>query len=85
MQNSTQFNRVGVHDDPSGRSLLRSHLQEVAQTEGNVARSFKTDHGQFEVRDSLFAGPGGFLRLESTWQQTSDGLRLTTVIPYGGR
>ncbi|QRP47967.1 hypothetical protein [Amycolatopsis sp. FDAARGOS 1241] len=36
-----------------------------------------------QIRDSPFAGPGGFLHLESTWEITDSGLRMTTVIPKG--
>jgi hypothetical protein len=56
----------------------------VAGTD-NIVRTFSTEHGTFQIRDSLFSGPGGFLAFESTWQVTDDGLRLTTVIPMGGR
>lgn len=45
---------------------------------------FSNEHGQFQIRSSLFVGPGGFLNLETTWQVTSNGLRLTTMIPRGG-
>ena len=38
-----------------------------------------------DVRESLLAGSGGFLKVESTWQILSDGSRkLTTTIPFGG-
>jgi len=42
------------------------------------------EHGTFQISESLFSGPGGFLKFESTWQVTDDGFRLTTVIPMGG-
>jgi len=50
----------------------------------NIARTFTDKHGTFQIRDLLFSGPGGFLKLESTWQVANDGFRLTTVIPMGG-
>ena len=38
-----------------------------------------------EVRESFLAGPGGFLKVESTWQILLDGSRkLATTIPFGG-
>ncbi|RAS68852.1 tachylectin [Lentzea atacamensis] len=44
---------------------------------------YTDEYGTFQIRDSLFAGPGGFLHFESAWQVTPDGLRLTTIIPKG--
>ena len=40
-------------------------------------------YGKAGVRESLFVGPGGFVKFESTWQVLDDGLRLTTLIPMG--
>ncbi|MEV6631637.1 RHS repeat-associated core domain-containing protein [Actinoplanes sp. NPDC051470] len=83
-QNQAQFAKVGVYNNAEGRGLLQSHFDEVVGSDSNVMRTFTNDHGEFQIRDSLFAGPGGFLHLETTWQVTGDGLRLTTVIPRGG-
>ena len=83
-QNAQQLARIGVYDNAAGRSLLSSHFDDVVVGSNNVARTFTNEYGTFQVRDSLFAGPGGFLKFESTWQVTDDGLRLTTVIPMGG-
>lgn len=82
-QNAQQLAQVGVHDNLAGRALVSSHLDDVVASSGNIARTFTNEHGAFQVRDSLFAGPGGFLKFESTWRVTGDGLRLTTVIPIG--
>lgn len=82
-QNARQLARVGVHDTTAGRSLLQQHFDTVVRRRGNVLKQFSTEYGTFQIRESLFAGPGGFLKLESTWQVTKDGLRLTTVIPMG--
>jgi filamentous hemagglutinin len=68
-----------------GRALLRSHLQGAAGDASNVARAFSNQYGNFVVKESLFAGPGGFLKFESTWQVVEGGgLRFTTAIPLGG-
>ena len=83
-QNAQQLARIGVYDNAAGRSLLSSHFDDVVVGSNNVARTFTNEYGTFQVRDSLFAGPGGFLKFESTLQVTDDGLRLTTVIPMGG-
>ena len=83
-QNAQQLARVGVYDNSAGRALLQSHLDGVAGDASSIARSYSNNFGSFQVRDSLFSGPGGFLKFESTWQVADDGLRLTTVIPMGG-
>jgi hypothetical protein len=86
-QNAMQMKRLGVPDTAEGHSMLRSHLDDVIQSDSNIARSFQNKYGSYEVRESLFSGPSGkFSKLESTWEIMSDGSRrLTTVIPYGGR
>lgn len=76
-----------------GRSLPRGlirplwpkrHFDEVVSRTDNIARTFTNEHGTFQVRDSLFSGRGGFLKFETTWQVTDDGLKLSSVIPMGG-
>lgn len=47
-------------------------------------RSYTNQYKTFEIRESLFAAPGGFLKFETAWQVSDAGLRLTTVIPMGG-
>jgi len=85
LQNAVQLGRVGVHDTAAGRALLRSHFEDVAASRSNILRSFTNEYGVFQVRESLFAGPGGFLRFESTWQVLpGGGSRLVTAIPFGG-
>jgi filamentous hemagglutinin len=82
-QNVSQFSRIGVIDDARWRASITRHLEAVVADESNIARTFTNEHGTFQVRDSLFAGPGGFLKIESTWEITDGGRRLTTVIPMG--
>jgi len=85
VQNAQQLARIGVYDNTAGRSLLSSHFDDVVADSNNIVRTFThKNYGTFQVRESLFAGPGGFLKFESTWQVTDDGLRLSTVIPMGG-
>ncbi|PXX66621.1 hypothetical protein DFR70_103370 [Nocardia tenerifensis] len=84
IQNQSQLNRVGVFDNPAGRDLLSRHFDEVIRSDDNISRTFSTEFGDFQVRESLFAGPNGILKFETTWQTTPEGLRLTTVIPKGG-
>jgi filamentous hemagglutinin len=83
-QNARQLARIGIHDSPAGRSLLQNHFDDLIARTDNIARSYTNGYGTFQVRESLLAGPGGFVKFESTWQVTDSGLRLTTVIPMGG-
>jgi hypothetical protein len=85
-QNLAQMERLGLRGS-EGRSILQAHLDAVARDPTNVARDFSNQYGTFQVRESLFAGPSGaFARFETTWQVMPDGsLRLTTLIPFGGR
>ncbi|MGY2008640.1 WXG100-like domain-containing protein [Nocardia gipuzkoensis] len=83
VQNLDQLNRVGVFDNPAGRDLLSRHFDEIVSADSNIARTFSNQYGEFQVRESLFVGPNGILKFETTWQVTPEGLRMTTVIPKG--
>lgn len=85
LQNERQLARIGVYDTPQGRDLIADHLSGVLSDDTNVLRSFSNEHGTFEIRESLLAGPRGILKLETTWHVSEDGYRLTTIIPMGGR
>jgi len=90
LQNAAQMNRIGIHNTAEGQKYLTQHLQRVAQDPSNVTRTFQKTlpNGNtipLEIRESLLSGPGGFLKLESTWEILADGTRrLTTIIPFGG-
>jgi hypothetical protein len=84
-ENAAQMRRIGVPDNAEGRALLRKHFDQTARTSSNVTNTFSNEHGTFEVRESLLSGPGGHVKLNSTWQVMGGGVRrLTTAIPYGG-
>jgi hypothetical protein len=84
-QNLAQMRRLGVPDNAAGRALLQSHFDDVVQDSSNIVRTWTNKHGSFELRESLFAGPGGFAKFESSWQVMDDGTRrLTTMVPRGG-
>jgi filamentous hemagglutinin len=55
----------------------------VVKSDDNIVRKFTDEYGSFQERDSLFAGPRGFIHYRSTWQEPSEGLRFVTAIPYG--
>jgi filamentous hemagglutinin len=90
LQNLSSLRRIGIHNSETGRKILTDHLTGVARDASSVARTWSKilKDGtviNLEARESLLAGPGGFLKLESTWQIMTDGARrLTTVIPFGG-
>ena len=77
--------RLGVEDTAEGRKMLQEHFDTVVKDDSNVLSTFKNEYGNFEIRESLFAGPSGkFAKFKSTWEILSDGnRRLTTVIPIG--
>lgn len=83
-ENASQLARIGVYDTAEGRALLQATFDATLSSDANIVRTFSNKYGTFQVRDSLFAGPGGFLKFETTWQLTDEGYRLTTLIPYGG-
>ncbi|MFH0901100.1 MAG: hypothetical protein V2A73_10760, partial [Pseudomonadota bacterium] len=84
-QNAGQMARVGVYNTAEGRALLQAHFEGVVADPSNIARTFTNKYGTFQVRESLFAGPGGFVKFESTWQVLEGGgYRFTTAIPFGG-
>ncbi|MBK9261884.1 MAG: RHS repeat-associated core domain-containing protein [Polyangiaceae bacterium] len=84
-QNAGQMARIGVYNTAEGQALLKSHFESAVKDSSNIVRTFKNQYGAFQVRESLFAGPGGFVKFESTWQVLEGGgLRFTTAIPFGG-
>jgi len=87
IQNLAQMTRLGVDDTVAGRTLLQSHLEAVVRDPSNIVETFTNQYGTYQVRESLFAGPSGaFAKFRSTWEVMADGnLKLTTVIPFGGK
>lgn len=85
-QNAAQMKRLGLYDDAVGRGYLQRHFDDVVNDPTNITRSYSNKFGNFETRESLFAGPSGqFVKFESTWEILADGTRrLITVIPFGG-
>jgi len=84
-----ELRRIGIHDTPSGRATVERHLNEVIRNPNNIlrteTRSYTPTGGTpvtytVTIRESLLAGPGGFVKLETIW----NGNRLLTIIIYGG-
>jgi RHS repeat-associated protein len=74
-QNASELAAIGIRESSGGKALIRAALEAVAGDSRSVAGTFTNKWGTYEVRESLIAGPGGFRKLESTWQ----------VLPDGGR
>ena len=62
-QNALQMKRLGVPDITRGHELLTEHLKKVPDISDNIIREFSSNYGTFEIRESLFAGPSGRLKL----------------------
>jgi len=84
-QNLAQMKRLGIPDNSNGRFLLQNHFDGVVNDPSNIIKTWTNQNSQFEIRESLFSGPGGFAKFESAWEIMSDGSRrFTTVIIKGG-
>jgi hypothetical protein len=71
-----QLQRIGLTGS-SVEDMLRAHFDEVINDASNIVT---TQANGFTVRESLLAGPAGFVKVESIW----DGTRLITVNFFGG-
>jgi filamentous hemagglutinin len=83
------MNRIGIHNNDEGQRYLTQHFDDLLQDSSNILGTFqkRLENGSLidvEIRESLLAGPGGFLKVESAWQILPGGSRkLITIIPYG--
>ncbi|MBY6232793.1 hemagglutinin repeat-containing protein, partial [Halomonas sp. DP4Y7-1] len=83
----SELSHIGIHDTAEGRRILIDHFNDVASDSSSVVRTFSETHNgvsqKFTVRGSLLSGPGGFARLETTFETMPDGTsRFITTIPY---
>ncbi|MBN9386394.1 MAG: hypothetical protein J0H74_36895, partial [Chitinophagaceae bacterium] len=70
------LNSIGIFDNAQGQALIRAHLGEILNSTKGVTQST----GRV-LRESLLAGPYGFLKVESVW----DGAKLITIKLFGSR
>jgi RHS repeat-associated protein len=90
LQNAAQLNRIGIQNTSEGAQILTENLTSAAQGNANIISAFSKTLPDgsvinLQTRGSLLSGPGGFLKLESTWQVMPDGtMRFSTAIPKGG-
>ena len=71
-----QLERIGLPDTPETRSYLSSELQSAYSNPDNVVR---VQPDCRVVRESLLAGPRGFLKMETIWEDN----KLITVFLRG--
>lgn len=69
--------KIGIHDTPTSRIYIADHLEKVFYNPDNIA----SQNGNWVKRDSLLAGPRGFLKVESTWKAN----KLITIVLKGGK
>ena len=73
----TESNSLDLYDMPYSHSVVGES--------SNIISSTSNQYGTFVTRESLFAGPGGLIKLQSTWQVLENAAqRLITAIPFGG-
>lgn len=75
-----------MRDNPEGRALLQAHFSRVVGDPSNIVQSYSNQYGSYVVRESLFMGPSGMLKFESTWEVMGNGSsRFVSGIPFGVR
>ncbi|MEU5853032.1 hypothetical protein [Saccharopolyspora shandongensis] len=85
-QIKTELSRIRIFNNTKGREIVREHLESVVRSDNNISQISDHSWGRRQVRESLLAGPGGFMKLQTVWQENSDGnLQLITLIPFGGK
>ena len=85
-QLQSELSQIGIYDMPNGRAILIDHFSEVASNSSSAIRSYSEIRNgvvqYFSVRESLILGPGGFTRLETTFETMANGTnRFITTIP----
>ncbi|MEU7243779.1 putative T7SS-secreted protein [Streptomyces sparsogenes] len=77
-QNASQLKSIGFGDTPASRQFVTEHLQKAVKN--GFSETFTNEWGKFGKTHSVLFGPHGVLGVESTWQITPNGYRLSTVI-----
>jgi hypothetical protein len=73
---ASQLSQIGIGNTRGGRRILRDHLESVYAD----ATSIVATKGARTTRESLLAGPGGFRKLQTVWEDN----KLITGLIYGG-
>jgi filamentous hemagglutinin len=88
LQNAAQLNSIGIQNTEAGIQIITEQLTAAAQNPASFTGTIlKTlPNGSvitLQTQDVLLSGPGGFLKLDVTWQVMSDGsLKFVTAIPH---
>jgi hypothetical protein len=86
VQNAQQLQKLGIYNDKEGRKIIREHLNSVFQNNNNIIDSYINPHKKtIEKRESLLAGPGGLLKVLSSWEVLPDGTRRLTSCQFFGK
>ncbi|MFJ6518378.1 polymorphic toxin-type HINT domain-containing protein [Streptomyces filamentosus] len=84
-QNAYQLESIGIRDNAAGREVLTGHFNEAMRS-GVVETYVNPKSGLTNMRtESLLYGPRGALLIRANFEVTDNGVRLTTMIPIGGR
>ncbi|MFG3292689.1 hypothetical protein ACGF3G_28270 [Streptomyces sp. NPDC048179] len=84
-QNAYQLESIGIRDNAEGRAILTDHFNDALRT-GVVDTYVNPKSGLTNLRtESLLYGPRGALLIRANYEVTDSGVRLTTMIPIGGR
>jgi filamentous hemagglutinin len=84
-QNAYQLESIGIRDNVAGREILAGFFGEAAR-DGVVESYVNPKSGLTNIRtESLLYGPSGALLIRANFEVTENGMRLTTMIPIGGR
>jgi len=84
-QNAYQLESIGIRDNAVGREVLTGHFNEAMRS-GVVETYVNPKSGLTNMRtESLLYGPRGALLIRANFEVTGNGVRLTTMIPIGGR
>ncbi|OEJ32949.1 polymorphic toxin-type HINT domain-containing protein [Streptomyces subrutilus] len=84
-QNAYQLEAIGIRDNDLGRQVLTEFFDEAKR--GSVIETYvnpKTNLTNIRT-ESLLYGPRGALLVRANYEVTEAGIRLTTMIPVGGR
>jgi hypothetical protein len=73
-----QLKKIGILDDEAGRKLVLENLTKAFNDPSSILK--EQENGRI-VRESLLAGPDGFVKVESIWEDA----KLVTVTILGGK
>ncbi|MFD3940870.1 polymorphic toxin-type HINT domain-containing protein, partial [Streptomyces sp. NPDC058611] len=84
-QNAYQLEAIGLRDNEAGRQILTEFFDEAKRS--SVVETYVNPKNNLtNIRtESVLYGPRGALLVRANYEVTEGGIRLTTMIPVGGR